>query len=320
MSAEPLARLLTVRQVVDRYLQHCLAVGTHSAEARSERERTFRVLMAYTSPAFDGVLGELPLTLCLPCYLEDLIEGNERWKSTSTRKAKANQINAAFNWAVKTKRVADNPFSGINYPEADPRPCMPDDVLGKVMVKANKHFERALVFLRLTGCRLSDLFRLCWDHIDWEKGLARLPVRKSKRNGAPRKPKPLILLDEAIELLKKVRAEDYHEGIVFRNTQGRPWNRRTLGQELDRLKDRLGIDCQATLHGIRHQVGTLAVKAGISVKFVSRLLGHSSSAITERYYVHDDEDFESMRIAAEAAKPKVVQPPEPPEVNPTHKG
>lgn len=317
MSAEPLARLLTVRQVVDRYMQHCFAVGTHSAEARSERERTFKVFLAYTSPAFDGTLGDLPLASCLPCFLEDLIEGNLRWKSTSTRKAKANQINAAFNWAVNSKRIPDNPFSGITYPEAEPRPCMPDDVLGKVMVKANKSFERALVFLRLTGCRLSDLFRLCWDHIDWEKGLARLPVRKAKRNGKG-KPKPLILLDETIELLKKVRAEDYHEGEVFRNTQGRSWTRRTLGQELARLKERLEIGDPATLHGIRHQVGTMAVKAGISVKFVSRLLGHSSSAITERYYVHDDEDFESMRIAAEAAKPKVVKPEEPPEVNPTH--
>lgn len=294
---------LTVRQVVERYLLHCQVIGTHSDEARSERERTFRAFLAYQSDQFPGTLGELPVSDCLPCHLEDFIEHNPKWKSSSTRKAKANQINAAFNWSAKRRTIQHNPFSGVNYAEADPREPMPDEVLTRIMQKANKPFERVLVFLRLTGCRLSDLFRLRWEHVDWEKGLARLPARKGRKPGT-RKPKPLVLLPEALELLRKIQAEDFHEGEIFRNTKGRAWNRRTLGQQLDRMKERLGIDCPATLHGIRHQVGTAAIKAGAPVKFVSRLLGHSSSAITERFYVHDEDDFESMRLAAEAARPK----------------
>lgn len=297
------ADLITVRDVVDRYLAHCAVVGRHSPEAAAERERTLRGGAKKAYPGFVEAVGDVALCDCSPAMLEDWIEGNPAWRSTSTRKAKANQVAAAFNWAAKRQSIARNPFAGVRYDEADPRPCLPDDVLDQLRTRANKPFERVLDFLRATGCRLSDLFRLRWEHVDLDKGLARLPFRKGKRRGC-QKPKPLYLLPEAVELLRKMRLES-NEGEVFRNTQGRPWTRRTLGQQVNRLKRRLGIYCKASLHGIRHTVGTTAVKNGTPIKFVSRLLGHSSSAITERFYVHDEDDVDSMRQAAEAARPKV---------------
>lgn len=294
-------RLLTVRQVVDRYLEHCVTVGRHTPEAATERERTMRGGPRKSYPGFVEVCGDYAVADCSPAMLEDWIEGNPRWRSTSTRKAKSVIVQAAFNWAARRRSIPANPFSGVTYEESDPRPCLPDDVLTRMMGAASKHFERALLFLRLTGCRLSDLCRLRWEHVDWERGLGLLPYRKGTKRGKQR-PKPLILLPEAMELLRKIQTEG-RDGEVFRNSRGRPWNRRNLGQTFARLKRRLGIDCRASLHGIRHQAGTMAAKSA-PLKFVSRFLGHSSTAITERFYVHDSEDYESMRVAAEAARMK----------------
>lgn len=302
----PAGQPLTVRHVINRYLDHCRINSRHCAEARYARERTFDAFMEATGSGWVGPLGDIPVVECLPCFLQDWIEAHQRWRSSSTRKAKANQINAAFNWAAKTKRIADNPFSGVNYEEAERRPCLPDDVLAKVLAKASKPLDHAFTFLRLTGCRLSEMFRLRWEHIDWESGIARLPATMHKSGKKTKKGKPIVLLPETLELLTKIKTEDYREGEVFRNNRGTPWNRRTLGQSLKRIKKRLGIDCPATLHGIRHQLATVAVKAKAPLKAVQRLLGHSSQAVTERYYVHDEDDYDAMRQAAEAARMKPI--------------
>jgi integrase len=311
-------QLVTVRAVVERYLQHCLSNNVHTPDARSERTRTFKQFLAWVPDQASGFpltsgsppIGDWPLVNCQPFHLQDWIESNPKWKSSSTRKAKANIVNAAFNWARKGRRITDNPFEHVNYEEAERRPCMPDEVLQVVMEKANLKFERALTFLRLTGCRQSSMFRLRWEHIDWDSKIpvARLPVSMSKSGKKKKKGTTIILLPEAVELLRKVKAEDFHEGEVFRNNRGKPWNRGLLGQQLRRMKKRLDLREAATLHGIRHQVGTTAVRNGTSIKFVSRFLGHSSTAVTEKHYVHDEADLDAMLVAAQAARPKTIDP------------
>jgi len=58
----------------------------------------------------------------------------------------------------------------------------------------------------------------------------------------------------------------------------------------------------ATLHGIRHLFGTLGVKRIGNLKLVSKSLGHASTIITEKHYVHIDEaDVEALREISEAA-------------------
>lgn len=292
----------SVKSIIERYIQHSEATGLHGGEALDERKRTLRRFAAWKFDLFTTV-GELPVAACAPHLLEDFIESQAGWKSSSTRRDKAKMVKACFNWARRGKRILENPFEHVNYEEAEPRPVMPDATLDVFVEEANVHFERALLFLRKTGARLSTFFRLEWEHIDWERGVAIVPNHKSKKK--TKKPLSLPLVEEAIEILRKVQAEDYHPGIIFRNTDGTPWNRRTLGQQLRRMKARLGVQSPATLHGIRHQVGTMAVRNGALLKFVSKGLGHSSQAVTEKHYVHVDPDLEAMRdaIRRSLAKP-----------------
>jgi integrase len=50
------------------------------------------------------------------------------------------------------------------------------------------------------------------------------------------------------------------------------------------------------LHDARHTAATLMYSQGIGIETISRSLGHSSSAITSRLYVHSAE--EPLRNAA----------------------
>ncbi len=291
---------MTLSEILTRFIQHARAVSLYCEEALVQRQRRF--------DSFAALHGHKPLAECKPFDLSDWIEDNPGWKSTATRKAVANQINAAINWAVREGRIASNPFRNVNYAEADPRPALPDAALEQIELFASKPFERALRFLRLTGCRLSDLCRMTWADIDQERACVVLQVHKSRKKTG--RPKVIVLVKEAVELLAEVRRASQcgsgQEGgrQVFLNSAGTPWTRRTLGQQLRRLKAKHGIEQKATLHGIRHQFGTEAVRNGAPLKMVSMQLGHASTAITERYYVDLTGEIEGLRRAAEASMGK----------------
>lgn len=177
---------------------------------------------------------------------------------------------------------------------------MEDAQLEAVLRIASKPFELACRFLRLTGCRLGELCSLTWSNVDFERGLVLL--QKHKTAHKTRKPKVFALPGQALLLLKGMRSQPAPSNdYVFVNCRGRQWNRRTLGQNLMRLKLKGVINTKATLHGIRHRFGTEAIRQGAPLKMVSLQMGHTSTAITEKYYCALADEIEGLRRAAEAS-------------------
>jgi len=284
------------KTIIQAYLRYAEKTGLCCPEALAERRRVLT--------KFARTLADLPIAECKPFHLSDWIENHATWKSNSTRQGKANLVKACFNWAARQQRIAANPFLAVRYEEAEPRPPMADEDLERFLLHANTPFGQAVRFLRLTGCRLSDLCRIEWSNVDLEVGIVVLTQHKSRRRS--RRHKTIVLVPQAVELLMELSNEQdgVREGPVFRNNQGKPWTRRSLGQTLRRLKTRTGIETPATLHGIRHQFGTVAVRQGAPIKLISLQMGHSSVAVTEKYYLHLDRDVESIREALKAALPR----------------
>jgi integrase len=296
---------LTVQLLIDLYLRHLEVAELVCPDALAERKRALS--------DFADAHGHLAIGECLPYMLTDWIEGHQSWRSPSTRRTMACRIHACFNWAATQKRIAENPFAGVTYEDAEPRPVLPDADLADVLEHANERFFEAVWFLRLEGCRLSDLCRMDWPNVDWDRGVVTLDRHKAKRK--TKKPKVFVLVAEAIALLVKLAKDAIAEGRplegpVFRNNCGRRWNRNTLGKHLRRLKGKFGIETEATLHGIRHNYASVAILHGAPLTLVSKMLGHSSTAITEKNYVHIDNQIEAIREAAKLAQPPPQRPPD----------
>lgn len=298
---------VTVRAVVELYLRHCDVENVHVPDARADRLRVF--------DAFSKALGDVAVGDCKPFMLTDFIEGHPQWKSPATRRAKSNYIKAAFRWAAEQGRIPCNPFVVVRYPEAERRPDFPDELLEVIMRLGNKPFEYALRWLRLTACRLSELCQARWADVDLERGVWTIHNHKSRRH--TKKPKLVALVPEAVALLQSmagaptgqadavlVPADKTQSAYVFTNTRGTPWTRRTLGQQLRRMKERYKIPEKATLHGVRHRAASQAVANGASIKLVAAQLGHSSVGVTEKYYVHNEQLLDGMRDAARLSLPK----------------
>lgn len=70
---------------------------------------------------------------------------------------------------------------------------------------------------------------------------------------------------------------------VFRNQRGRPLKPQCLRLRIHSLARRGKIYRRMTPHMFRHTAATLLLEGGVDIRFVQRLLGHSSIATTQVY-------------------------------------
>jgi integrase len=95
---------------------------------------------------------------------------------------------------------------------------------------------------------------------------------------------------------------------VFVNSMKRAWARAHLGSMFTRIRKRLGLPNASAMrpYGARHAYGTRLALAGVELKTLSTLMGHSNTLMSERY-IHIAGKVEHLRDALEkslASKPK----------------
>ena len=87
-------------------------------------------------------------------------------------------------------------------------------------------------------------------------------------------------------------------GVVFVNRYGAEMQPQSVRSKLRRLAKEAGLDRRVTPHMLRHTAATLLIESGVDIRFVQRLLGHSSIATTEIYTHVSDE---ALRATIERA-------------------
>jgi site-specific recombinase XerD len=87
-------------------------------------------------------------------------------------------------------------------------------------------------------------------------------------------------------------------GHLFLNRRGLPLKPQSVRAELRRYSVRTGAARRITPHMLRHTAATLLIERGVDIRFVQRLLGHSSIATTEIYTHVSDE---ALRTTLERA-------------------
>ena len=139
------------------------------------------------------------------------------------------------------------------------------------------------------GMRISDIITLRWCDIDLnKKELDKIQVKTRRRNIIP-------LKDEALEILH--RWQGLHEVFVFGllpddfNLKDEEMLRTrrnsitsSINKSLERITKKVGFDKKVSFHMARHSWAVTALEQGVSISMISSLLGHTSTAITEKVY------------------------------------
>lgn len=78
-------------------------------------------------------------------------------------------------------------------------------------------------------------------------------------------------------------------GSLFMNRHGVAMKPQSVRSKLRRYAAEVGLARRITPHMLRHTAATLLIETGVDIRFVQKLLGHSSIATTEIYTHVSDE-------------------------------
>lgn len=95
------------------------------------------------------------------------------------------------------------------------------------------------------------------------------------------------------------RRSDPHSRALFINRIGARLRPQSIRSRLRKYASDAGIARHITPHMLRHTAATLLIEMGVDIRFVQRLLGHSSIATTEIYTHVSDE---ALRAKLEQAR------------------
>ena len=131
----------------------------------------------------------------------------------------------------------------------------------------------AIRLLMLTGCRLSEIMTLRWEHVAPEAAELRLPDSKT---GA----KVVHLGAPALAVLLGIAREDGNPWVIAGR---RPGSRlASLHYPWGRIRKRAGLD-DVRLHDLRHSFASGGLLVGEGLPVIGKLLGHSQVQTTARY-------------------------------------
>lgn len=177
---------------------------------------------------------------------------------------------------------------------------------GQFLTEAKAELLEPLFFVAgMTGLRRGEVVALRWEDVNIEDGY--LIVRKNAVQvgnativGTPKTKRSRnrrVPLGEAtvakLKAHRKAQAArrlatgtDWADsGCVFTDEVGAMLHPQRVSRTFDRVQSRAGLP-DTRFHDLRHFAASVMISAGIQLEIVSKILGHSSVAITSRLYSH----------------------------------
>jgi integrase len=248
---------------------------------------------------------------------EQLLENN----SLKTTKFVLMELNACCSWAVRNKKIKENPFLGMaseitKYSGDDDLDCdeiapfFPaerDAILEAFKDHKTYHRYYGFVwFLFFTGCRPSEAIALRWKHIDPEikhiticQALVNVSSKRTLKGTKTRKIRQFPCNKVMRQFLRSIRPHQVRpEDLVFKSLTGKQINLHTFTARCwkgtkDRgvWKDgivtalcRTGkVDRYRCLYNTRHTFISLVIEQGMPIHQVAKIVGNSPEIILKHY-------------------------------------
>jgi integrase len=295
----------TVRQAVEDWLEHGL-----SSRDKATRDANRHLCEKHVLP----YLGARKLRDLTATEVDEWLATLATSLSTRTLQGVRACLNRAVRRAMARDKVKRNVVELTEVPTGLPgRPSkamtaqQADDVITKT---ASDRMHPYIVVSMLTGARTEELRALQWEHVHLEGRPDVTPpvppfveVWRSVRAGGDTKTmksrRTIALPDLCVRALLTQRAqqdaerraagEQWHEtGLVFTTRLGTAMDAANVRRDLRRaLAPISGLNPEEwTPRELRHSFVSLLSDAGVPIEDVSRLVGHSSTSVTELVYRH----------------------------------
>ena len=243
--------------------------------------------------------------------------------SRATQSAVLSTMRAIFRCAIENNIIARSPVSDTTRPGGqsaiDREPLSPEQCQA-LLNAAKGHSDDLYMFVLLalyTGMRKSEILGLCWDCVDFEKSMIyvrRQVVTRSgkkmeltetlKTKGSRRDIPAPFGLCEILAIRKQKVGGDRVFPVSDEFRADLVWHKlNSLSGVRSKSEDHTytysvpPLDFHCHPHLLRHTYATRLFEAGLDIKEVQYLLGHSTPGMTLRVYTHYDRKSRQMDTA-----------------------
>jgi integrase len=272
--------------------------------AHSTYKRYRALLVHHINP----VINEIELQKVSPSDISAVLTRmRESGQSPRSQQQARALLSVALGEAENKGYIALNPVKKVRIPinrvkEIDPLGI--EDVKRLLETYKGTHMSARLHIALLAGLRQGEALGLRWQDVDFENGLLEVRNQVQKIDGKLQLTglktdrsrrfvaltsgslESLSLHRELVENMKRVCGSTWQENdFVFPHLDGTAHPATLDYNDWKRCLRLCGIKTRR-LHDARHTAATLMYAQGVGIEVISRALGHSSSAITSKLYVH----------------------------------
>ena len=226
-------------------------------------------------------------------YVSDL---HLRYKPRTSRR-KIASLKAFCNYLEYEELLSENPFTKLRLklgvPVTLPR-TIPLSAIERILAAAyslkkecKSEYQR-IIYLRdidvlellfATGVRVSELCSLSRRDVKLEEGEVKIYGKGAKERFVQ------ITNPSVLQALREYRQETDHSEIFFVNRLGKPLSDQSVRGIVKKYGKLGGVEQHITPHMFRHSFATLLLEEDVDIRYIQRLLGHSS-IVTTQIYTH----------------------------------
>jgi integrase len=272
----------------------------------------------------DAPIGRRRLSQLTPADVQAWVNALSTKVAPQTVRNAHARLHKALVVAVRQRYIARNVADGIELPSGRPPPIKPLNFEQACALLAAVDGHRLAAVYRLAinlGMRQGVILGLTWDVLDLDAGTIRVDRQLRRvRNGKEtrmfvlqttktRAGERVLQLDEDLMAVLRehrrvqqeeaaLRGKQWKNGLnlVFVTETGAPIHISDLTKHFKSALKRARLP-SIRFHDLRHTAATLMLANGVSLVTVSKILGHSSPAITATIYAHALDESKASAIA-----------------------
>ena len=217
-----------------------------------------------------------------PLLKQISVEKIETYKATRHKTVQATTVNkeldllkSLLNRSVEWGYLKTNPAPSVRrFKEDTKEPDFLTSEEGAMLMAASKGQMHTLVVIGLcAGLRKSEIFRLRWEDVDFDRGVLRVRISKGKSFR-------IIPMNDMLTETLRQHPRHMTSSIILHNTDGSAW--KDVRWSFDKAVTGAGLT-HKTFHSLRHSFVSNLVTAGVDLRVVQELAGHRDLRTTMRY-------------------------------------
>jgi integrase/recombinase XerD len=303
--------MTTLKQTIENYLSYCTNQKKLSSKSVKAYAIDLEQLRRHT--AAETVPAKADLSVFIAYLHKTFMPRTARRKIASVR--------AFLNYLEFEEIIPENPMKKIKtkfqIPQMLPR-TIPLAVIENVLRVVYRELEQAktacalktalrnaaiIELLFATGLRVSELCSLNAQHIDFRNGSIRVMGKGAKERvlqvGNP----------EVLAILRRYAEENAvhirKTGCFFPNRLSSPLSEQSVRFLVKRLCAKAEAGQNITPHMFRHSFATLLLEEDVDIRYIQRMLGHSS-ILTTQIYTHVAVEKQRQILATKHPRNKIT--------------